>query len=184
MQEKENTLFKNTILALLMEAPGLGEIQLRKALVMTDILNESFYGKGLTGMTYIKYKYGPIPDRASWLKIQSMLWDDTIYLKEEPVGQWTKHAYYTKTNPDYEVFTEEQLAFIKASADFAKKRKARSLSEMTHDEVYKKTPLGGVIPLSSMFGIKVKPGGKLKDYQKEIIRGALKADENFTFRNG
>jgi hypothetical protein len=31
-------LLKDTILALLSEAPGLGEIQLRKALVMIDIL--------------------------------------------------------------------------------------------------------------------------------------------------
>lgn len=185
--QKEYTsvdLLKNTILALLMESPGLGEIQLRKALVMTDIFNESFYGEGLTGATYIKYTHGPIPDHDSWLKIQSMLWDGTLYLKEEPVGTWTKHAYYTKADPDYQAFTGEQIAFIQAAARFAKKNSASMLSKMTHDEVYNNTPFGEVIPLSSMFGIRVKPARKLTDYQKDKVRSALEADADFTFSYG
>ena len=179
----EDTL-KNTILALLMEAPGLGEIQLRKALVMADILNASFYGKGLTGATYIKYTHGPIPDRDSWLKIQSMLYDGTLYRVEEPVGTQTKHAYYTKTDPDYHAFTGEQVAFIQDAARFAKKNSASMLSKMTHDDVYNNTPFGEVIPLSSMFGIRVKPGPKLDEWQKEKIRSSLEVDDDFAFKIG
>jgi len=175
---------KNTILALLMEAPGLGEIQLRKALVITDIFNASFYGEGLTGAIYIKYTHGPIPDRDSWLKIQSMVWDGILYRVEEPVGTQTKHAYYTKADPDYDAFTGEQIAFIQAAARFAKKNSASVLSKMTHDEVYNNTPFGGVIPLSSMFGIRIKPARKLSEGQKDKIRSALEADEDYAFRTG
>ena len=173
---------KNTILALLMEAPGLGEIQLRKALVIIDILNQSFYGKGLTGTTYIKYPHGPVPDDDSWQVLLSMLREGSIYRKEEPIGTWTKHAHYPKADPDYKSFTEDQIAFIQNAARFAKKNTAKDLSQITHDSVYDKTPMGEPIPLSSMFSIRVKPPRKLGEHQKKEIRSALEDDEGFTFK--
>ena len=169
-------LLRNTILALLTEAPGLGEIQLRKALVVIDILNESFYGKGLTGTTYIKYPHGPVPDDGSWQVILSML--------KEPVGTWTKHAYYMKADPDYKLFTEDQISFVQAAARFAQKNTATILSQMTHDAVYHNTPMGEAIPLSAMFSIRVKVPRKLNDYQKNEIRSAIEADGDFTFKTG
>jgi len=178
------SLLRNTILSLLMEAPGLGEIQLRKALVMIDILNQSFYGKGLTGTTYIKYPYGPVPDENSWQEILFMLKEGVIYRKEEPVGTWTKHAYYVKADPDYKAFTGEQINFIRAAAHFAIKNTASLLSKMTHDAVYHNTPIGEIIPLNSMFNIRVKAPRKLEDYQIDEIRSALEADGNFTFKTG
>jgi len=175
---------KNTILALLMEAPGLGEIQLRKALVIIDVLNQSFYGKGLTGATYIKYPHGPVPDDNSWQVLQLMLKEGDIYRIEEPVGTWTKHAFYSKADPDYKTFTGDQITFIKSAAYFTKKSSARDLSQITHDDVYNKTPMGKEIPLSSMYTIRIKAPRKLEEHQKNEIRSALEADENFTFKPG
>jgi len=177
-------LLKNTILALLMEAPGLGEIQLRKAILIIDVLNQSFYGKGLTGTTYIKYPHGPVPDEASWQVLLSMMKEGSIYRKEEPIGTWTKHAHYPKADPDYKSFTEDQIAFIQNAARFARKNTARDLSEITHDDVYNSTPMGEAIPLSSMYTIRVKPTRKLGELQKNEIRSALEADEDFTFKHG
>jgi hypothetical protein len=170
-------LLKHTILALLTEAPGLGEIQLRKALVMIDILNESYFGKGLTGTSYIKYPHGPVPDDDSWQIILSMLREQKIFRKEEPVGTWTKHAYYMMASADYTVFNDDQIGFIGAAARFALKNTANQLSEMTHDETYHNTPMGAVIPLSAMFDIRVKPSRKLTEHQKTEIRNALDADD-------
>jgi len=175
-------LLKNTILALLMEAPGLGEIQLRKALVIIDVLNQSFYGKGLTGATYIKYPHGPVPDDNSWQVLQFLLKEGGIYRIEEPVGTWTKHAYYSKADPDYKAFTEDQITFIKSAALFAKRNSARGLSQITHDDVYNKTPMGKEIPLSSMYTIRIKAPRKLDEHQKNDIRSALEVDEDFTFK--
>ena len=177
-------LLKNTILALLMEAPGLGEIQLRKALVIIDVLNQSFYGKGLTGATYIKYPHGPVPDDNSWQVLQFMLKEGGIYRLEEPVGTWTKHAYYSKADPNYKAFTEDQITFIKSAAHFAKRKSAKALSQITHDDVYNKTPMGKEIPLNSMYTIRVKAPRKLEEHQKNEIRSALEVDEDFTFKSG
>jgi hypothetical protein len=177
-------LLKDTILVLLTEAPGLGEIQLRKALVMIDILNDSYYGEGLTGAIYLKFPHGPVPDEDSMRVIWSMERENLIYRAEEPVGRHTKHAYYKRQEPDYNKFTGDQLAFIQAAAKFALKKTAGSLSDLTHDEVYQNTPMGGVIPLSAMSSIRVKVPRKLNEADKDKIRDALNADSDFIFGLG
>jgi hypothetical protein len=177
-------LLKDTILALLSEAPGLGEIQLRKALVVIDILNDSYYGKGLTGTTYLKFPHGPVPDDDSMKVIWGMMKENLIYMVEEPVGRYTKHAYYKRQDPDYNKFTEDQISFIRAAAKFALKNTAQSLSELTHDEVYQSTPMGEVIPLSAMSSIRVKVSRKLSAAEKDQIRNAVDADSDFNFGTG
>jgi hypothetical protein len=171
-------ILKNTVVALLAEAPGLGEIQLRKALVMVDILNTSYYGKGLTGSEYVKYPHGPVPDESSWKVILNMVKEDQIYINEEPIGRFTKHGYYRKQDPDYSYFTPDQISYIQNAARFSLKKTAISLSEMTHDEVYQRTPMGAVIPLTSMLDIRVKPAKRLTESQKEEVRAAIDADED------
>ena len=168
---------KNTILVLLSEAPGLGEIQLRKAMVIVDVLNTSYYGKGLTGAEYIKYPHGPVPDDESWRVITGMVKDGLIYIKEEPVGRFTKHGYYRQQEPDYSCFSQDQIEYIQSAAEFTVKNTARNLSDLTHDEVYRGTPMGEVIPLTSMLRITVKPSKRLNEAQKEEVRNAINADE-------
>jgi hypothetical protein len=170
-------LLKNTILALLSEVPGLGEIQLRKAMVIVDVLNASYYGKGLTGTEYIKYPHGPVPDVESWKVITSMVHSGLIYIIEEPAGRFTKHGYYRVQEPDYGCFSPDQISYIHSAARFAIKKTAQDLSDLTHDEVYRNTPMGKAIPLSSMLSITVKPSRQLNDTQKEEVRAAINADE-------
>jgi hypothetical protein len=177
-------LLKNTILALLSDAPGLGEIQLRKALVMIDILNDAYYGKGLTGAVYLKFPHGPVPDEGSMKVIWGMVKENLIYMLEEPVGRYTKHAYYKRQEPDYNNFTGDQISFIQAAARFALKNTAKNLSELTHDKVYKGTPMGEVIPLSAMSSIRIKVPRRLSKAQRDEIRNALDADSDFIFGSG
>jgi hypothetical protein len=177
-------LLKDTILALLSEAPGLGEIQLRKALVMIDILNDSYYGKGLTGAMYLKFPRGPVPDDDSMRVIWGMVKKNLIYMIEEPVGRYTKHADYKRQDPDYNRFTGDQISFIQAAAGFALKNTAGSLSDLTHDKVYRDTPMGEVIPLSAMSSIRVKVPRRLNEAQKDKIKDALDADSDFIFGTG
>jgi hypothetical protein len=172
---------KNTILALLAEAPGLGEIQLRKAMVIVDVLNTSYYGESLTGAEYIKYPHGPVPDAESWKVIVNMVQDGSIYIIEEPVGRFTKHGYYRVHEPDYSRFSQDQISYIHSAARFAVKRTAQNLSDLTHDEVYRNTPMGKVIPLDSMLRITVKPSKRLNDVQKEEVKAAINADEDNIF---
>jgi hypothetical protein len=175
-------LMKDTILMLLSEAPGLGEIQLRKALVIADVLNDSYYGQGLTGATYLKFPHGPVPDEKSMKVLWRMVKENLVYRAEEPIGRYTKHAYYKRGEPDYNLFTDDQISFIQAAARFALKNTAKYLSELTHDKVYQDTPMGEVIPLSAMSSIRVKAPGRLSKDRKDKIKEAIRADTDFILK--
>jgi hypothetical protein len=170
-------LLKNTVLALLAETPGLGEIQLRKALVIIDALNNIFYGQGLTGTRYIKYPMGPVPDDESMQFIWDMARKGDIYLKEEPVGTWTKRAYYMKSDPDYAIFNDVQTSIIQEAARFAAKNTARNLSELTHDENYMKTPMHHEIRLEDIGTMRSCVPKKLSAEERKKIGERLRGAE-------
>jgi hypothetical protein len=116
--------------------------------------------------------------------IWGMVKENLLYMVEEPVGRYTKHAYYKRQDPDYNQFTEDQILFINAAAKFAIKKTAADLSELTHDKVYRDTPMGEIIPLSAMSVIRVKVPRRLNEAQKDKIRDALDADSAFVFTPG
>jgi hypothetical protein len=115
--------------------------------------------------------------------IWGMVKENLIYMVEEPIGRYTKHAYYKRQDPDYNQFTGDQISFIQAAARFALKNTARDLSELTHDKVYQNTLMGAVIPLSAMSSIRIKVPKRLSEAQKDKIRDALDADSDFIFNS-
>jgi hypothetical protein len=65
-------VFNNTVLALLKAAPGLGSVQINKGLIMIDAFYHSYFKKTLTGITYIKHWYGPVPDYEAHSELYKM----------------------------------------------------------------------------------------------------------------
>ena len=140
--------FKNTVLAILTVHPGLGSVQLRKALIIVDALHFTLFGESLTGTRYIKFPYGPVPDRDAFNLLNHMYFEENLIdIIEEPEGPVTKNSYFALKSPDAGAFTEEEDKIIRFAADVALKYSASKLSDMTHDEVFNKTPMREEIPL-------------------------------------
>ena len=141
-------MFRNTVLAILKAQPGLGSVQLRKALIFTDATHHTLFGKSLTGVKYIKFPYGPVPDRNAFELLNRMYYEESLIdIFEEAEGSLTKNSYFATKDPDPGIFTEEEEKIIRFSADVALKYSASKLTDMTHDEVYNNTPMRGEIPL-------------------------------------
>ena len=154
-ESMDTVLLKNTVLALLKSAPGLGNVQLRKGLIMTDALYHSFFNKTLTGITYIKHWYGPVPDYEANNELYRMEFGD-IKIIHEKVGNKMKEAHYAIVEPDFSVFPNKKaLEIIRDVACFIRTNKAGKLSEITHDTVYENTRMGGVIPIESVYSIEI-----------------------------
>ena len=148
-------LLKNTVLALLKLAPGLGKVQLRKGLIMTDALYHSFFKKTLTDITYIKHWFGPVPDDLANAELYKMEFGE-IKITRERVGNRTKTAHYAITEPDFSVFPNKKaLEIIREVSRFIKANQAGSLSAITHDAVYENTKMGEVIPIESIYSIEI-----------------------------
>jgi len=144
-----NEMFENTVLAILKVSPGLGSIQLRKALCIADAVHNSLHGASITGSRYIKEKYGPVPDNAGYRCIVEMMFSEKIINDELYSGFGTENHYYANTEPEM-IFTPSQLDIINFAATTARNFRATELSLKTHDDVYNRTPMRAEIPLSEI----------------------------------
>jgi hypothetical protein len=149
-------LFENTVLAILKARPGMGSIQLRKALIIADALYNTLAGESITGAKYVKHKYGPVPDDEAFLVLSHMAFPThKVDMIEEPVGYYTKNSYYPIDEPDYSLFSRTQINVINYAADTAWKYAATALSGMTHDEVYNSTNMGDEIALDRICNVEI-----------------------------
>jgi hypothetical protein len=163
----DRLLLKNTVLALLKSAPGLGKVQLRKGLIMVDALYHSFFNKPLTGITYIKHWYGPVPDYEANAELYKMEFGE-IKLIHEKIGNKVKGAHYAILEPDFSVFPNKKaIEIIRDVADFIVTNKAGSLSKITHDAVYENTKMGDVIPIESIYSVVITPEPWTKEEQAD-----------------
>jgi len=148
--------FKNAVLAILKAKPGMGSLQLRKALIIADALHNAYYGESITGTKYIKHKFGPVPNDEAYMFLMQMEFPlKLVEVIEEPVGPYTQNSYHASVEPDYSIFTRDQIDMLNCAARTAWKYSALRLSEMTHDEVYNSTPFGEEIPLETVCKITV-----------------------------
>jgi len=145
-------ILENTVLALLKSAPGLGSVQINKGLILIDAVYHSFFKKTLTGINYIKHWYGPVPDNEAHSILYRMEFDK-IKVIQEKSGNVFKSAHYAITNPDYSLFSSKAIEIIRDISLIIFQKKARKLSEITHDLIYENTPMGGIIPIDSVYSI-------------------------------
>ena len=148
-------LLKNTVLALLKAAPGLGKVQLRKGLVMIDALYHSFFKETLTDITYVKHWFGPVPDYDANNILYRMEFDEIKVIREK-LGNKIKTAHYAIALPDFSVFPNRKaIEIIRDVASYIIANKAGSLSAITHDTIYENTKMGEVIPIESIYSIEI-----------------------------
>jgi hypothetical protein len=145
-------LLENTVLALLKATPGLGSVQINKALILIDAFYHSYFKKTLTGITYIKHWYGPVPDYDAHAVLYKMEFNK-IKVTHEKIGNVLKTAHYAICEPDYSLFPKRAIEIIRDVSLFIIQNKAGRLSEITHDTVYENTSMGGVIPIESVYSL-------------------------------
>jgi hypothetical protein len=149
-------LFKNAVLAILTARPGMGSLQLRKALILADALHNTLHGESITGAKYVKHKFGPVPDDEAFMLLMQMEFPlKMVEVIEEPIGHLTQNSWYASVNPNYGLFTRSQIDILNYAAKTAWKYSATRLSDMTHDDVYNKTPMGAEIPLELVCTMKI-----------------------------
>ena len=143
-------IFENTVLAILKVTPGLGSIQLRKALCIADAVHNSLHCQSITGSRYIKEKLGPVPDDEGHRCLVEMIISGKIEMNEEPEGPYTKNSHYPISEPDYSIFTRSQIDIINYAARMAYSHSGTALSSKTHDAIYDKINMREEIPLEAI----------------------------------
>ncbi|GHU24731.1 hypothetical protein FACS1894164_12040 [Spirochaetia bacterium] len=150
----DKRVLENTVLALLKAAPGLGSIHVNKGLLMIDAYYYSLFHRTLTGIQYVKDKYGPVPEPEARNIIKNMELD-TIEVQKEEKGPHKKKSHVALVKPDYSVFPPEALAIINEVAERITSMSAQSLSEATHNKAWEYTEQGEIIPITSTYSLEV-----------------------------
>jgi hypothetical protein len=169
--------YENTVLAILKIAPGLGDIQVRKALCIADAVHYSLHKESITGVRYIKGQFGPVPDNDGYRCLIDMIFSEKIINDEHYAGYGTVSHYYAYREPDYTLFTDSQLSIINYAAKTAMNYRATDLSLRTHDEVYRNTPMKGEIPLAEI----CKPA--VNDYTTQLFTEEEREDVRIFFES-
>jgi hypothetical protein len=132
-----------------------GGIHLNKGLLIIDAYYYSLFKKTLTGIGYVKDRPGPVPEGAARSVINAMN-SSKVKVQQEQKGPWhTRDSHYAIAAPDVSGLSREAIDIIKEVAAMIKPISAKKLSKLTHNEVWKNTKTGGIIPIDSAYTIKV-----------------------------
>ena len=170
-------IFQNTVLALLKAAPGLGDIHIRKGLLLIDAYHHSLFNKTLTGINYVKHDLGPVPEPSANTVLFEMEFNKVEVRPEKKGPIHTLNAHYALSEPDYNLFTQTSVDIIHEIAAMIKHMSATRLSKVTHNQVWENTPKGQIIPIESAYSINIinqrvrKLTTLERDQAKNILEG-------------
>ncbi|MDR0403604.1 MAG: SocA family protein [Treponema sp.] len=178
----DKQILRNTILYIIELAGenGIGEVKLNKALVMVDALHKKIYGESLTGATYIKHKYGPVPGREAYALLKHLIETREIEVFEEMIspGIYEKN-HYTESRASRDLFTEEEQELISWAVSTVMGMSAQQLSAISHDRYYRNTAMFREINLDDICAFRISEDGELSEDEADRLEKLMEdtADE-------
>lgn len=127
----------------------LGAIRLNKVLWFADVMAFQLDGKPITNEIYVKRQYGPAPKRV--LHALNELQQDGCITVREPQYQFDSRKFISLKDPDLRGLTHRERNLASAVLNGVLGHTANSISEMTHDNVWRAALEGEEIPLQATF---------------------------------
>jgi hypothetical protein len=129
---------------------ALGATKLNKVLWYADVLAYLGTGKSITGATYVKRQFGPVPKDIMAARAR-LTAAGAIVERSALVGAYEQKQMVALARPDVSLFTAEEISVVDDVIDHVCRRHtARSISNLTHDHIWEAAAIGEVIPLSAM----------------------------------
>ena len=129
----------------------LGAIKLNKILFFSDSITYLNEGESITGETYIKRQYGPVPKSILPI-ISELVTNKRIVTRDKKYQGITKREYISLKEPNLKEFFAEEIALIDNIINFVcDGHTAESISDLTHDDIWEMAEIGEEIPLNAAF---------------------------------
>ncbi len=143
---------------------GFGATKLNKVLWFADARVYVLHRRHMTGATYIREKYGPVPKqmmpaRSALEKARIIeIWKDDKQTK-----------FRTKTKPDMSIFDSDELKALDFWIDeIDKEHTATSISDKTHDYGWDIAVMGEEIPLYAILAERARhPRGEELEWARK-----------------
>lgn len=143
---------KNIMLFYIQRFNGVFFTMMNKLLFYTDFVNYRDYGRGMSGLSYLAIKYGPVPVEYNRVYSINDLRQRIIYFESGKYGQMIE----SDVLPDMSVFTQEELMTLERVANRFSGTNASDISDISHEEdAWKKyVDTGMLISFNEAFSLK------------------------------
>jgi Protein of unknown function (DUF4065) len=138
------------------EVRDFGTTKLNKVLWFSDARAFEAYGRSITGETYVRQKFGPVPrDIVSVLK--ELQDEGLIQAWSEPFFDFEVIRYRAHEPPATSLFTADELGLIDWwIKHIAEQHTAASISETSHDYAWKIAKMGEELPFHAFLASRIR----------------------------
>jgi len=148
----------------------LGAVKLNKILWYADVINYVNTGKPITGETYIKRQFGPVPKHIRKV-VEKLENRNDIVVREVEFHDYPKREFIAMTKPDISVFKPEEISTIDHAIDaVCHRHTATSISMKSHDRIWELAEIGEEIPIHSVLASKL---GEITEADMKWARSVL-----------
>ena len=124
----------------------LGATKLNKILWYSEVIAFARSGDSLTGETYVKQQFGPVPRHILGI-IEDLETEGALVVREVEFYGRPKKEYVALKKPDIAMFTAEEISLVDSVIDVVcHKHTAASISMASHDAIWKLAEIGEDIP--------------------------------------
>ena len=129
----------------------LGSIKLNKVLWYAESVHYMVFGVSITGETYIKRQFGPVPRHIVGV-IHELVAEGKIARGRVDHFGYTKNEYIAITDADVRKFDATQIKLVDSAFEHVcLNHTAPSVSEETHGVIWQSAEMGEEIPLATAF---------------------------------
>ncbi|MGO9021826.1 MAG: Panacea domain-containing protein [Syntrophobacteraceae bacterium] len=152
----------------------LGAVKLNKILWFSDVVSYVARDEPLTGATYIKRDLGPVP-RDILRAIEELVRENKLVVRDVSYYGNTKTEYITLQEPDLSNFSASEISLVdKVAHDICHHHTAKSISEKTHNIIWKLAGIGEEIPYYAVYAAEL---GEITEEAIEWARNSIEEDE-------
>ncbi|MBU6379552.1 MAG: DUF4065 domain-containing protein [Gammaproteobacteria bacterium] len=127
----------------------LGNVKLHKVLYFADMLHFVHTGRPLTGVEYLKQKFGPCARHLNSV-VSSLSKNNKIKVSRRDYFGFTKIDYISIAAPPNKLDNVE-IAIIDACMNYVCQRTAKEISELSHNAAWELVKFGEVIPYETAY---------------------------------
>lgn len=170
MIEFNKEKFKNLVLYVCSKCDPkeLGSTKLNKVLWYTDMLSYVYLEKPVTGETYVKRQFGPVPKHVLTI-LAELEAEGLIATKESEYFGYDKKEYIALKKPNLALFTQEEISLIDAMIEVIKEHTAKTISQASHDRIWELAEIGEEIPYHAVLA------SEIGEIDEEDIKWAMKS---------
>ncbi len=129
----------------------LGNVKLHKILYFADMLKFKDTGTPMTGVDYVKQKFGPTARNLTSV-LDELAKEGAIRIERREYHGFEKKDYVSLLTVDRSSLGNKNIEILDDVIEFARGRTATELSELSHDEAWRAADMGERIPYAAVFG--------------------------------